>query len=69
MRYRDYLLENLYTKDETGKVGGSPSTASSVVHRMRFPSASVEVGRRRLLSLYRPHIQGTRTPALTVAPG
>ncbi|CSI49490.1 MutL protein [Vibrio cholerae] len=29
MRYRDYLLENLYTKDETGKVGGSPSTASN----------------------------------------
>ncbi|MBF4312644.1 site-specific integrase, partial [Vibrio anguillarum] len=31
VRYRDYLLENLYTKDETGKVGGSPSTASNYV--------------------------------------
>nr|CAA33478.1 unnamed protein product [Vibrio cholerae] len=25
VRYRDYLLENLYIKDENGKIGGSPS--------------------------------------------
>ncbi|NRB69149.1 MAG: site-specific integrase [Vibrio sp.] len=31
VRYRDYLLENLYTEDENGKIGGSPNTASSYV--------------------------------------
>ncbi|MCJ0813949.1 site-specific integrase [Vibrio vulnificus] len=31
VRYRDYLLENLYTVDEDGKIGGSPSTASNYV--------------------------------------
>lgn len=31
VRYRDYLLENLYTEDENGKIGGSPHTASSYV--------------------------------------
>lgn len=31
VKYRDYLLENLYTKDEKGKVGGSPATASNYV--------------------------------------
>ncbi|CAH8213853.1 MULTISPECIES: tyrosine-type recombinase/integrase [Vibrio] len=31
VRYRDYLLENLYIKDENGKIGGSPNTASSYV--------------------------------------
>ncbi len=31
VRYRDYLLENLYTVDENGKIGGSPSTASNYV--------------------------------------
>lgn len=31
VRYRDYLLENLYTEDENGKIGGSSNTASSYV--------------------------------------
>lgn len=29
--FRDYLLENVYTKDENGKISGSPSTASNYV--------------------------------------
>lgn len=31
VKYRDYLLENIYTEDENGKIGGSPNTASSYV--------------------------------------
>lgn len=31
VKYRDYLLENIYTEDENGKIGGSPSTASNYV--------------------------------------
>ena len=40
VRYRDYLLENLYTKDETGKIGGSPSTASNYVLKVVNLTAS-----------------------------
>lgn len=31
VKYRDYLLENLYTQDENGKLGGSPNTATNYV--------------------------------------
>ncbi|EHR5321332.1 site-specific integrase [Vibrio parahaemolyticus] len=34
VRYRDYLSENLYTVDENGKIGGSPSSASNYVLRV-----------------------------------
>ena len=31
VKYRDYLLENIYTEDENGKIGCSPTTAASYV--------------------------------------
>ncbi|HHC7129961.1 TPA: tyrosine-type recombinase/integrase [Vibrio parahaemolyticus] len=31
VKYRDYLLDNIYTVDENGKLGNSPNTASSYV--------------------------------------
>ncbi len=31
VKYRDYLLDNIYTVDENGKLGSSPNTASSYV--------------------------------------
>ncbi|MBF4218522.1 site-specific integrase, partial [Vibrio anguillarum] len=49
VRYRDYLLENLYTKDETGKVGGSPSTASNYV--LKVVNYFIFLHRQRIISI------------------
>jgi integrase len=49
VRYRDYLLENLYTRDENGKVGGSPSTASNYV--LKVVNYFIFLHRQRIISI------------------
>ncbi len=49
VRYRDYLLENLYTKNENGKVDGSPSTASNYV--LKVVNYFIFLHRQRIISI------------------
>lgn len=48
-RYRDYLLENVYTEDESGKIGNSPSTASSYV--LKVVSYFIFLHSQRIISI------------------
>ncbi|GAC05736.1 MULTISPECIES: tyrosine-type recombinase/integrase [Paraglaciecola] len=62
IRYRDYLLENVYTEDESGKIGGSPSTASNYV--LKVVNYFIFLHSQRIISIsktFRPFEFKTKT--------